>query len=54
MEKASPALKRRELEDLKKELQKLISAEEYEAAAICRDRINMLQQELDNITEVEK
>lgn len=54
VEKASPTLKRRELEDLKKELQKLISAEEYEAAAICRDRINMLQQELDNITEVEK
>ena len=54
VEENSPALRRRELDDLKKELQKLISAEEYEAAAVCRDRINILQQELDNGMEDEK
>ena len=43
----SPAMKRSELESLKKELQTLISGEEYEAAAICRDRINLLKAELD-------
>lgn len=42
----SPAVKRSELAALKKELQNLISAEEYEAAAICRDRINVLKSEI--------
>ena len=42
----SPAIKRGELEKLKKELQKLIAAEEYEAAAVCRDRINAVKAEL--------
>lgn len=44
----SPAARRGELEALKKELQTLIAREEYEAAALCRDRINMLRQELDS------
>ena len=42
----SPALKRNELESLKKELQELIAREEYEAAAVCRDRINIVKAEL--------
>lgn len=49
----SPAVKRSELELLKKELQNLIAREEYEAAAICRDRINLLKAELDAL-EAEK
>ena len=49
----SPAVKRSELESLKKELQNLIAREEYEAAAICRDRINLLKAELD-LLEAEK
>ncbi len=49
----SPAIKRSELDNLKKELQKLISKEEYEAAALCRDRINILKAEIDNM-EAEK
>ena len=45
----TPAVKRSELDSLKRELQKLISKEEYEAAAICRDRINILKAELDGM-----
>ena len=44
----SPALLRIELENLQKELQTLIAAEEYEAAAVCRDRINIVKRELNN------
>lgn len=46
VEPDSPAVKQGELENLKRELQKLIAAEEYEAAAVCRDRINALKAEL--------
>lgn len=42
----SPAVKQGELEKLKKELQRLVAAEEYEAAALCRDRINAIKAEL--------
>ncbi|MBE6389259.1 MAG: hypothetical protein E7043_03695 [Lentisphaerae bacterium] len=42
----SPALKRNELESLQKELRMLIANEEYEAAAVCRDRINIVKAEL--------
>ncbi|MBE6356857.1 MAG: hypothetical protein E7058_07055 [Lentisphaerae bacterium] len=45
----SPAVKRSEIDALKKELQLLIKGEEYEAAAICRDRINALKAELESI-----
>ena len=44
---ASPAVKQHELEKLTQELKKLIAAEEYESAAICRDRINLIKQELE-------
>lgn len=47
----SPAVKRNELNSLKKELQDLITREEYEAAAICRDRINILKAELEIIED---
>ena len=50
----SPALKRNELEHLKKELRQLVAREEYEAAAICRDRINALKAELDDIEDGEE
>ena len=36
-----------ELAKLQRELQRLIRREEYEAAAVCRDRINRLRAELD-------
>ena len=45
----TPAIKRNQLSSLKKELQKLISREEYEAAAICRDRISLLKAEIDSM-----
>ena len=48
---ASPAIKQHELEKLRKELKKLIAAEEYEAAAVCRDRISILQQELNEMED---
>lgn len=44
----SPAVKKSELESLQNELKNLIAREEYEAAAICRDRINALKSELNN------
>ena len=47
----SPIVKQNELTALKKELQHLIANEEYEAAAICRDRINIIKQELNAINE---
>jgi protein arginine kinase activator len=50
----SPAVKRNEIDSLKKELQNLIAREEYEAAALCRDRINILKAELENLTGEEK
>ena len=49
----SPAVLRLELEKIRQELQELISAEEYEAAAICRDRINMLKKELETLEQGE-
>ena len=42
----SPARLGAELKRLQGELNKLISAEEYEAAALCRDRINALREKL--------
>lgn len=45
----SPAVKKCELESLQKELKKLIAGEEYEAAALCRDRINALRAEINNL-----
>ena len=47
----SPAVKRNELESLQRELKNLIAREEYEAAALCRDRINLLKTELDSMEE---
>ena len=38
-----------ELEKLKKELAKLVAREEYEAAAVCRDRINALKNNLEQL-----
>jgi protein arginine kinase activator len=48
---SSPAIKQQELENLKKELQRLIASEEYEAAALCRDRINALNEELNKMED---
>lgn len=42
----SPARIDAELRRLQSELKKLVSGEEYEAAALCRDRINALREQL--------
>ena len=47
---SSPALLQAELETLQKELKVLIAKEEYESAAVCRDRINSLR---DSLAEME-
>lgn len=54
--KNTPTLKKAELKKLQDELQKLVAAEEYEAAALCRDRINALKEQISagNCTEDDK
>ena len=47
----SPARIDAELRRLQTELKKLVSSEEYEAAALCRDRINVLKEQLARSSE---
>ena len=53
-DESSPALLQAELDSLQKELKLLIVKEEYEAAAICRDRINDLKTSLAEVEDPEK
>ena len=53
-DESSPALLQAELDSLQKELKLLIAKEEYEAAAICRDRINDLKNSLAEVEDPEK
>ena len=53
-DESSPALLQAELDSLQKELKLLIVKEEYEAAAICRDRINDLKNSLAEVEDPEK